>query len=90
MKADIYAADLGGCGYGRPLPDSMARWLRLFIHDSIMTQCPKNRLEECDSILQFEMEQAIPELRLDPSWGFGEYLNFASEGKVGTSWDKMV
>lgn len=70
-------------------PDTVARWLRLFIHDEILTECPKNRADECDSILQFEMEREIPELRLDPGWGFGNYLRVESEGKRGDSWDSM-
>lgn len=70
-------------------PDSIGRWLRLFIHDEIFTECPRERAEECNSILQFEMEQTIPEFRLDPTWGFGDYLKIESEGKMGFSWDKM-
>ncbi len=71
-------------------PDSVGRWLRLFIHDEIFTECPQNRVEECNSVLQFEMEQPIPEIRLDPSWGFGDYLCIESEGKAGLSWDAMA
>lgn len=70
-------------------PDSMARWLRLFIHDEILTECPKDRADEADSILQFEMEKPIPEMRLDPTWGFGDYMTIGSEGKRGDSWDTM-
>ena len=70
-------------------PETVGRYLRLFIHDEILTECPKEKFEEVDSILQFEMEQEIPELRLDPSWGFGNYLKIESEGKSGVSWDSM-
>lgn len=67
----------------------ISRYLRLFIHDEILTECPKDRAEEVDAILQFEMEKAIPEMRLDPSWGFGDYLKIESDGKRGDSWDQM-
>lgn len=70
-------------------PESVGRWLRLFIHDEIFGMCPKERQDEMDSILQFEMEKEIPEIRLDPTWGFGDYLRIESEGKAGPSWDDM-
>ena len=70
-------------------PDSMARWLRLFIHDELLTEVPKDRADEADSILEFEMSQPIPEMPLDPSWGFGSVLAITTEGKRGLSWSSM-
>lgn len=70
-------------------PETVARWLRLFIHDEIFTECPKDRADEVDSILQFEMEQPIRELPLDPTWGFGSFLAIESEAKRGDCWEGM-
>jgi DNA polymerase I-like protein with 3'-5' exonuclease and polymerase domains len=70
-------------------PETMAKWLRLFIHDENFVECPIDRADEADQILQYEMEQPIPEMRLDPSWGMGEFLSIATEGKRGTSWASM-
>ena len=70
-------------------PETMARWLRLFIHDEIFTECPTDRADEAASILQFEMEKPVPEMIIDPAWGWGNCLSIASEGKRGFSWDKM-
>lgn len=70
-------------------PDTMAKWLRLFIHDEILTECPINKADEAAAILKFEMELATPELILDSSWGFGNTLCIESEGKVGTTWANM-
>ncbi len=70
-------------------PDSMAQWLRLFIHDEIFVMCPIERADEADRILQHEMEQPIPEMILDPAWGYGDCLTIASEGKRGYSWGSM-
>lgn len=70
-------------------PESMGRWLRLFIHDEIFCEVPKNRVDEAAAILQFEMELPTPELALDPSWGYGSHLIVESEGKRGESWATM-
>lgn len=70
-------------------PDSMARWLRLFNHDEIFTETPIKRADEADSILEFEMGQPIPELTMDPTWGFGTALAIDTEGKRGPDWYNM-
>lgn len=70
-------------------PDTIAKWLRLFIHDSIMTEVHEKNAEECNRIMKLEMEKPIDEIPLDPSWGFGTHLCIESENKVGPSWDKM-
>jgi hypothetical protein len=75
------------CFYG--YPDSMAQWLRLWIHDEMFVECPEARADEADAIMQHEMEQPIPELRLPPEWGMGEYLTIQSEGKRGRCWADM-
>lgn len=69
--------------------DTVARWLRLFIHDEIFCEVLKKYADECDAILKLEMEQPIPQIKLDPAWGFGDFLVIESEGKGGDSWDTM-
>lgn len=70
-------------------PDTVAHWLRLFIHDSIICEVPKAQADWCEEMLKLEMETPIPEMRIDPAWGYGEYLNIQSEGKQGDSWGSM-
>ncbi len=70
-------------------PDSVGQWLRLFIHDELFCEAPIARADECDSILEFEMGQPIPEMRLDPSWMMGDYLTIGTEGKRGFDWGSM-
>ena len=70
-------------------PDSVARWLRLFIHDEIFCEVPKERADECDTTLQFEMEKPILEMPLPVEWGMGKYLTVGTEPKRGDSWAQM-
>lgn len=71
-------------------PDTMAKWLRLFVHDDIMVECPINRQDEAASILEFEMNLPTPELPLDPAWKFGNNLCIEVETKRGATWASMV
>jgi uracil-DNA glycosylase family 4 len=70
-------------------PDTVGRWLRLFIHDELFCEAPEHRAEECDMVLKFEMEKQIEAIPLPDSWGFGRYLSIESEGKVGNCWATM-
>ncbi len=70
-------------------PDTLGKWLRLFIHDSILIECPIERAEEAKSILEFEMSLPTPELPLDVSWGFGKALSIEVETKQGRTWSEM-
>lgn len=69
--------------------DDVGRWLRLFIHDEIFTECPIFMADKVDEILGLEMERAIPEMPLDPAWGFGSNMVIESEGKRGVCWADM-
>lgn len=69
-------------------PD-VADTLRLLIHDEIFGECLRRDLDRCLEVSQLVMEQPIPELPLDPSWGMGEYLTVGTEPKVGTTWASM-
>lgn len=63
--------------------------LRLLIHDEIFGETREEELEACLEVSRLVMEEPIPELPLDPSWGMGEYLSIGTEPKVGTSWATM-
>jgi len=71
-------------------PDTVARWLRLFIHDSIMCETPKDQAKYCDQTMAFEMEKPIEQMPLDPAWGYGDYVKIDSEEKVGECWADMA
>lgn len=70
-------------------PDTLARWLRLFVHDEIFTETPKDKLEYADQVLKQVMERPIEQMPLNPEWGFGKYLMVDTEPKIGESWDTM-
>lgn len=70
-------------------PETMAQWLRLFIHDEWFTEPPVEMADEADRILQVEMEKPIPEIPLPESWQFGSHLKIESEGKRGYAWSSM-
>lgn len=70
-------------------PNSMAQWLRLFIHDSIFTEVPIKRADEARQILEFEMALPVPELALPKEWGYGDCLSIEVETKQGASWATM-
>jgi hypothetical protein len=63
--------------------------LRLLIHDEIFGETKEEDLDQCLEISRVVMEEPIPELPLDPSWGMGEYLSIGTEPKVGKTWATM-
>lgn len=67
----------------------VGRNMRLWVHDSIIGECPENEVELDLSIVESVMTEPIPELPLDPAWGMGEFLSIGVETKVGTSWAAM-
>lgn len=71
-------------------PDSIALWMRLFIHDSTMIEVPINRVDEADSIMEFEMSKPVPEMRLPPEWKMGEFVTIGNESKRGKTWASMA
>lgn len=69
--------------------EQVGQYLRLFIHDEIFTEPPAKLADDVDAMLALVMDQPVPELRLDPSWGFGDFLSIGSEGKRGNCWATM-
>lgn len=70
-------------------PETLAKWLRLFIHDAMFLMVPTEHIDLADELVRVEMEAPIPEMRLDPSWGMGDYLTIGSESKRGQTWASM-
>lgn len=67
----------------------IGEYLRLLIHDSVMFECPLDKVEQVLTVSSAIMEAPILELPLDPTWNLGDYLNIMTESKVGQSWGDM-
>lgn len=63
--------------------------LRLLIHDSILGEASEKEIERCLEVSEKVMQEPIPQLPLDPSWGMGEFLSIGTEAKVGRSWGEV-
>jgi DNA polymerase I-like protein with 3'-5' exonuclease and polymerase domains len=70
--------------------ESAGRYLRLLIHDELMSEVPLDRAGEVDVIMKLEMEQPIKVLPLPASYGMGPYLVINTESKKGSPWGKML
>lgn len=68
---------------------AVAETLRLMIHDSLFGEARKDFVDECLAVSKAIMEQPIPQIPLDPSWGLGDRLIVYTEGKVGPVWADM-
>ena len=64
-------------------------YLRLTIHDELLWECPTAEHQRVDATIKSIMEEPQPELKLEPSWGMGEYLSIGTEGKFGKRWGSM-
>ena len=60
--------------------------LRAQIHDSLLLEVPKVRLDEVFSKVCTEMMRPIKQQPMDPAWGMGDYLTIGVEAKVGQNW----
>lgn len=70
-------------------PESIAKWLRLFIHDSVLLEIPVEQLEWADREIGAIMEAPVPELPLPAEWQMGDHLTMGSESKRGVCWGQM-
>lgn len=68
---------------------TLASYLRLLVHDSIIFEVPDGEVDECLRVSEAVMESPIEELPLDPEWNMGQYLTIQTEAKVGKSWGSM-
>ena len=69
--------------------EEAGQFLRLQIHDSLLSEMPKDRSDEVAEWMKLEMEAPIPELRLPASYGMGPFLSIDTEKKVGVRWGSM-
>lgn len=69
--------------------EEAGQYLRLLVHDELLSEVPDDQLDEVDAIMKEEMEKPIPELLLPESYGMGPYLNILTEGKRGKRWGSM-
>lgn len=62
------------------------QYLRLQVHDSLVSEVPKTLLESVLEIKKRVMTKPVTELRLPISYGLGEYLTIDVDCKSGTRW----
>lgn len=65
------------------------QYMRLQVHDEILSEVPDAQLGLVDEVTREEMEKPVPELRLPESWGMGENLVVLTEAKQGKRWGMM-
>lgn len=62
--------------------EEAGQYLRLQVHDELLLEIPRSEWERVDKVVQEEMEQPSPQLRLPQSWGMGECLGILTEAKA--------
>ena len=62
--------------------DEAGQYLRLQVHDELLSEVPRNLWTEVDKVMEEEMSRPVPQLRLPASWGMGECLNILTEAKI--------
>jgi DNA polymerase I-like protein with 3'-5' exonuclease and polymerase domains len=63
--------------------------LRALIHDSILLEVEKAKLDHALERVYKQMTGPIKQQPLDPSWGMGEHLTIGVTIKVGSDWGSM-
>lgn len=69
--------------------EEVGQYLRLQVHDSLLSEVPAERIDEVKAIKKEEMTRPIPELPLPASYGLGELLVIDVDSKVGVRWGEM-
>ena len=69
--------------------ETVGQYLRLQVHDSLLSEVPTERLEEAKRVKIMEMTRPILQLALPASYGLGEYLVVDVDTKVGERWGSM-
>lgn len=60
--------------------------LRTPVHDSLLNEVPKSKVDFVVEALSREMLRPVMELPCPADWGIGSHLNFGVEVKLGTDW----
>ena len=69
--------------------DEVGQYLRLQVHDSLVTEVPKGLVDKVEEIMAMEMTRPVPELRMPTSYKLGELLSIDVEKKIGERWGSM-
>lgn len=65
------------------------QYMRLQVHDSLVSDVPHDQVEAVSRVIQQEMERPVPELKLPSSYELGECLVIDTECKKGFRWGSM-
>jgi len=69
--------------------EECGQYLRLIIHDEIMSEVPETELEAVDRVMQEEMEKPIWCMPMPEEWKMGTHLTILTESKHGSPWGAM-
>jgi len=61
--------------------------LRTPVHDSMLLEVPKSKVDFVLAAIVREMTRPITQLPCPAEWGIGPFLNFGVEVKIGTDWE---
>lgn len=70
--------------------EEAGQYLRLQVHDELLYEAPRAKLDNVTNIIEATMHRPIPELKLPASWGLGDYLKINIESKRGVRWGEML
>lgn len=69
--------------------EDAGQYLRLQVHDEILSEVPEDRLDVALAVKREEMGRPVPELPLPSAWGMGDHLAIGVESKTGSRWGSM-
>ena len=70
--------------------DTIGQYLRLQVHDSLVSDVPIDKLEQAKADLIIEMTKPIKQLPLPASYNLGEYLVIDVDTKQGERWGSLA
>lgn len=66
--------------------DEAGQYLRLQVHDSLLSEAPKQDIEKVKAVMKEEMERQIEVLPLPASYNLGTHLFIGTDSKTGYRW----
>lgn len=69
--------------------EEAGQYLRLLVHDELLSDVPEGQLDNVDRLSQTVMEAPIPQFRLPENYNLGPYLSILTEAKQGFRWALM-